>query len=127
MKQIFWPLALFAITGLVLAGIQHRSTPTPEPPASNEYQAVPNDHWAYSAVEMSTVMHSYQVPKDPYVVPHDGALHRMQVTVTDQSGTRVVYDRQHSGGDKVQVALAVPGNALLRFYDNDALKGEAAL
>jgi hypothetical protein len=114
MKQIFWPLALFATAGLVLALARHRDVPAPPPTVS-------------AMVAVSPVMHSYQVPKDPYVVPRDGALHRMQITVTDAEGTRVVYDNQCSGGEKVQACVRVPGSAVLRFYDNDALKGEAAL
>ena len=62
-----------------------------------------------------------------YPIPKDGDSHRIRIDVTDQDGTRTVYDEPHNGGETVKTEVQGVGKPTIRLYDNDAMRYEKTL
>lgn len=96
--------------------------PTPEPMATT----APSSGGGAEDGELKS--RTFNVPATPYKVPRDGAAHRIQIEVVDETGTHRAYEATHQPGDSVQREVTAVGRRItIRLYDNDALRGDVTV
>ena len=60
-------------------------------------------------------------------IPGGASNQRVQIVVEDNNGSRTVYDRMQSGGDRVEKNVSGTGRTRVKVYINNALVQEEEL
>ena len=54
-------------------------------------------------------------------VPSGASSQHVQIVVSDDNGSRVVYDRNQSGGDSISKSVSGTGRTRVKVYINNSL------
>ena len=125
-------VALFGVVGIVMVFAQRDKTPqapasTPAPVLAQAAESYVTEASFSLPVDDSKQRIRFMVPTKPYVVPADGKNHEIRIAIATAEGSHDVYLNRHRGGEKVRQEVFLKRSERVRFYDNDALVGEARL